>query len=69
MPMARFHLGHIAGLIGGDVLARYFRLKGQDVLFVSGSDCHGTPITVEADKLGVHPSEIAENIIGNFRIR
>ncbi len=60
------HLGHIAGLIGGDVLARYFRLKGQDVLFVSGSDCHGTPITVEADKLGVHPSEIAEKYHREF---
>ena len=53
------HLGHVAGLIGGDVLARYHRLKGDDVLFVSGSDCHGTPIAVEADKQGVHPSEIS----------
>lgn len=60
------HLGHIAGLIGGDVLARYFRLKGQDVLFVSGSDCHGAPITVEADKLGIYPSEIAEKYHKEF---
>ena len=61
------HLGHIAGLIGGDVLARYFRAKGNEVLFVSGSDCHGTPITVEADKLGVHPSEIAEKYHNEFK--
>ena len=39
------HLGHIAGLISGDILARYHRLKGDEVMFVSGSDCHGTPIT------------------------
>jgi len=60
------HLGHIAGLIGGDVLARYFRAKGNEVLFVSGSDCHGTPITVEADKLGIHPSVIAEKYHKEF---
>ncbi|TAN58730.1 methionine--tRNA ligase [Patescibacteria group bacterium] len=60
------HLGHLAGLIGGDVLARYFRMSEGDVLFVSGSDCHGTPITVEADKLGVHPSEIAEKYHKEF---
>ena len=44
------HLGHIAGLISGDFLARYFRLKGDNVLYVSGSDCHGTPITERARK-------------------
>ncbi|MFA7049828.1 MAG: methionine--tRNA ligase [Patescibacteria group bacterium] len=60
------HLGHVAGLIGGDVLARYYRLKGDDVLFVSGSDCHGTPIAVEADKQGVHPSEIANKYHAEF---
>lgn len=44
------HLGHIAGLISGDVLARYFRAKGYNVVFVSGTDCHGTPITERAKK-------------------
>jgi len=53
------HLGHISALIGADVLARYNRLVGNNVLFVSGSDCHGTPIVVEADRLGVKPSSIA----------
>lgn len=60
------HLGHVAGLIGGDILARYFRLKGGDVLMVSGSDCHGTPISVEADKLKIKPSEIAEKYHKEF---
>lgn len=60
------HFGHVASLIGGDVLARYHRLQGDDVLFVSGSDCHGTPIAVEADKQGVHPSVIAEKYHKEF---
>ena len=53
------HLGHIAGLISGDVLARFYRLKGDNVMYVSGSDCHGTPITERAKKEGKEPSEIA----------
>ena len=36
------HLGHIAGLISGDVLARYYRANGCNVMFVSGTDCHGS---------------------------
>lgn len=54
------HLGHIAGLISGDVLARYFRAKGNEVVFVSGTDCHGTPITERAKKEKKSPKEIAE---------
>ncbi len=53
------HLGHIAGLISGDFLARFYRLKGNNVLYVSGSDCHGTPITERAKKEGVNPREIS----------
>ena len=54
------HLGHIAGLISGDVLARYFRNNGHDVVYVSGTDCHGTPITERAKKEGKSPKEIAD---------
>ncbi|MFQ5492963.1 MAG: methionine--tRNA ligase [Candidatus Dojkabacteria bacterium] len=55
------HLGHLAGyLLPADIFARYQRLKGNDVLMVSGSDTHGTPITVQADKEGVSPEEIVE---------
>ena len=60
------HLGHIAGLISGDVLARYFRTKGDNVLYVSGSDCHGTPITERAKKEGISPREIAEKYDEEF---
>ncbi|MCR4328346.1 MAG: methionine--tRNA ligase [Patescibacteria group bacterium] len=53
------HLGHVAALLPADVLARYHRANGDDVLFVSGSDCHGTPILVTADKEGRAPEEVA----------
>ncbi len=54
------HLGHVAALLGADVLARYYRMNHDNVLMVSGSDCHGTPITVEADKQKIAPKKIAE---------
>ena len=54
------HLGHLAGaFLPADVLARYHRLAGDDVLFVSGSDQFGTPITVAAERAGVPPAEFA----------
>jgi methionyl-tRNA synthetase len=50
------HLGHLAGaLLPADIFARYHRLRGDHVLMVSGSDSHGTPITVAAEQLGVSP--------------
>ena len=54
------HIGHIVALLPGDVIARYYRLKGDKVLYVSGSDCHGTPIALRAKKEGVSPKEIAD---------
>lgn len=55
------HLGHVAGVyLPADIFARYHRLKGNRVLMVSGSDEHGTPITVRADQEGVTPQEIAD---------
>ncbi len=60
------HLGHVAGLISGDVLARYHRLKGDSVLMVSGTDCFGTPIILEALKQGVEPVDIAKKFHQEF---
>lgn len=54
------HIGHLAALLPGDVLARYFRLKGEKVFYVSGSDCHGTPITIRAKQENKTPEEISE---------
>ncbi len=55
------HFGHLVALLPGDVIARYHRQCGDRVVYVSGSDCHGTPITLRAQKLGVTPQEIAEH--------
>jgi methionyl-tRNA synthetase len=55
------HVGHLAGAyLPADIFARYHRLRGNRVLMVSGSDSHGTPITVEADKQGKSPRELFE---------
>ena len=54
------HLGHIAGAyLPADIFARYHRTKGNEVLMVSGSDQHGTPITIKAEQEGKKPGEIA----------
>lgn len=53
------HIGHIAALLPGDVLARYYRAKDKDVYYVSGSDCHGTPITIRARQEGCTPAKIS----------
>ena len=60
------HLGHLAGLISGDILARYFRLQKDNVLYVSGTDCHGTPINETAKREGKTPKEIAESYHNEF---
>ncbi|MGC8780564.1 MAG: methionine--tRNA ligase [Anaerolineae bacterium] len=55
------HIGHIAGAyLPPDIFARYHRLRGNDVLMLSGSDTHGTPITVRAEEEGVTPREIVD---------
>ncbi|MGF3522266.1 MAG: methionine--tRNA ligase, partial [Candidatus Bathyarchaeia archaeon] len=55
------HLGNLVGsVLSADVAARYYRLKGADVLMVSGSDTHGTPIEVAAIKEGVTPKELTD---------
>ena len=54
------HLGHIAGAyLPADIFARYHRLKGNEVLMVSGSDQHGAPITIRAEKESTTPQEVA----------
>ncbi|WP_242216635.1 methionine--tRNA ligase [Bacillus cereus group sp. BfR-BA-01380] len=60
------HLGHIASLLPGDILARYYRLKGDNVLYVSGSDCNGTPITIRAKQEKVSVKTIADHYHEEF---
>lgn len=54
------HIGHLAALLPADVIARYYRLKGDDVYFVSGSDCHGTPVAIRAKQENKSPQEISD---------
>ncbi|MDH5438818.1 MAG: methionine--tRNA ligase [Candidatus Bathyarchaeota archaeon] len=55
------HLGNIVGsILSADIVARYHRLKGDHVVFVSGSDEHGTPIEVEAVRLGIPPKKLTD---------
>jgi len=55
------HIGHVAGFgVPSDVFARYHRLRGNDVLMVSGTDEHGTPVMVVADREGLSPRETAD---------
>ena len=55
------HIGHLAGVyVPADIYARYLRLKGEEVLFIGGSDEHGVPITLRAKKEGVTPKDIVD---------
>lgn len=57
----RLHLGHIAGShLPGDIYVRYQRLKGRDVIHIGGTDDHGVPITLAADRAGVSPRDIVD---------
>ena len=61
------HLGHLAGAyLPADIFARYHRAIGNDVLMVSGSDIHGTPIMVRADQEGVTPQAIVDRYHQEF---
>ncbi len=53
------HIGRVSALIPGDILARYHRAKGDRVFYVSGSDCHGTPVAIRAKQEGKTPGEIS----------
>ncbi|MQC26318.1 MAG: methionine--tRNA ligase [Chloroflexi bacterium] len=64
---ADIHVGNVAGsYLPADIFARYHRLKGNHVLMVSGSDAHGTPITVKADAEGLPPVEVFQRYHADF---
>ncbi len=55
------HIGHLAGVyVPADIYVRYLRMRGEDVLFICGSDEHGVPITIKAKKEGVTPQDIVD---------
>lgn len=59
------HIGHLAGCyLPSDIYVRFLRAKGEDVLFVSGTDEHGVPITIRAQKEGLTPQEVVDKYYG-----
>jgi len=59
------HIGHLAGVyVPADIYARYLRMRGEDVLFIGGSDEHGVPITIKARQQGVSPQDIVDKYHG-----
>ena len=59
------HIGHLAGVyVPADIYVRYLRLKGEDVLFIGGSDEHGVPVTIRAKKEGCTPQDVVDRYHG-----
>ena len=55
------HIGHLAGVyVPADIYVRYLRLKGEDVLFIGGSDEHGVPVTIRAKKEGITTQQVVD---------
>ena len=62
------HIGHLAGVyVPADIYARYLRMKGEEVLFIGGSDEHGVPITLKAKKEGTTPQAIVDKYHGMIK--
>ena len=54
------HIGHLSTLLPGDIIARYHRAKGDDVYYVSGSDCYGTAVEIRAKAENKTPHMVSE---------
>ena len=66
-PSGKAHLGHSYSTVAADVMARYKRLQGFDVMFLTGTDEHGQKIAVNAQKEGVSPKKYVDKIVGDFK--
>ncbi|MEM1579384.1 MAG: methionine--tRNA ligase [Archaeoglobaceae archaeon] len=62
----KLHIGHLRTYIPADVYVRYLRMMNEKVIFVCGSDCHGTPIVVNAEKENVSPQELVDRYHEHF---
>ena len=63
------HIGQIAGAyLPADIYVRYQRLKGRDIIFICGTDEHGVPITITADKKGITPQEVVDFYHQNHKV-
>jgi methionyl-tRNA synthetase len=61
------HLGHAYTTIGADILARHHRQRGEDVFFLTGTDEHGEPVALQAEKEGITPKELGDRNVERFR--
>ena len=66
-PSANFHIGHCYTTIIADAIARYKRLDGYDVFYLTGTDEHGQKIQKKAEEAGVSPQEYVDEIVGNAK--
>jgi methionyl-tRNA synthetase len=56
------HLGHLVGTIQGDIWIRFQKMMGHDCLYICGSDSHGTPIMIQAEKMGISPETLIQQM-------
>ena len=61
------HLGHAYTTIGADILARHMRQRGEQVFFLTGTDEHGEPVALAAEREGVSPQELADRNAARFQ--
>ena len=66
-PSGKAHIGHSYCTVGSDAIARYKRMQGYDVMFLTGTDEHGQKIELNAAKEGVTPKEYVDNIVHGFQ--
>ena len=66
-PSGEPHLGHAYTTICADALARFHRLRGDDTFFLTGTDEHGQKMVIEAQKRGIAPAELAQEMMSQFR--
>ena len=62
-PSAKLHIGHAYSTVATDAIARYHRLRGEDVMFLTGTDEHGQKIEDKASQAGVTPQQFVDNIV------
>ncbi len=63
----KLHIGHLRTYVPADVYVRFLRMAGEKVVFICGSDCHGTPIVVNAEKEGLKPQELVDKYHDHFQ--
>ena len=66
-PSDKLHIGHTYCTVATDTLARYHRLKGEDVMFLTGTDEHGQKIEQKAEAAGITPKEYVDKIVATVK--